>query len=537
MIFIFRIICILLIANIAFAESSLEASLNRYLKEEIEPNFLEGSKLSIKVIDLENELEVFSYNPDILLTPASLLKIITTIAAFKFLGSEYTFPTEIFVDSLPAEENLGLDSPLSPREKDSPKWKAGNLYIRGYGDPSLVQEDLSIISEAVYSRGIRELEDLIIDDSLFIDPPSATGTEPYQAGHSSVSVNYNCYVVTVSPASLGLKPFVQGTQGVPYVLRNLAITRLTVGANIDVVFTPLGQSEEIEQRVTGEIVKPKILVTVNGRIGKDSQPVVIYKAVSDILSYSGYLYKYNLQKTGVNIRGHLLHGETASSAKLVYIHKSKPLSEILRDLNHYSNNFIAGQILYALGQDKSGFFRKEIGLSRLKAVLEDANIDPSGVKIVDASGLSKENRISVNQIAKLLVSVYKNFSLAPDFIASLSRYSKSGTLRNRRLIPVSTVKKQSSITRRLTQRAESAWGKTGTLDGVSSIAGYLEAENEKRYAYAIISNNFGEKLKPRDMEDEILKILAGLDDKKKDENIPETVDKKGTENNERSNEN
>lgn len=175
-------------------------------------------------------------------------------------------------------------------------------------------------------------------------------------------------------------------------------------------------------------------VIVDGTVGFNSDTVVQYHTVDDIKNYYAKIFEYYLKLNGVKIKGKLDFGEIPESAKHVYTHESKELSEIIQDLNHFSNNFIAGQILYAIGQGEDGYFNLELGLKRLREVLEKFGYKDDEFTLVDGSGLDKNNRLSAEQIVKVLIDAYSDFSVQPDLLASFSRFSKSGTLKKRQLL-------------------------------------------------------------------------------------------------------
>ena len=379
-----------------------------------------GVKLGISVADAKSGKSVYSRNADEQLVPASVLKVITSEAALKFLGAEYRFPTEVFWD--------GSDSVV------------GNVYIRGYGDPSLLEEHMWQLAQVIRDKGITQIKNLVIDDSLFIDPPAASGPRAYQAGLSATSINNNCYRIRVSPGTAGGGgAHVALTPGGPFSLETRMKTLNKRGKNIRIVQSPLSSSFNPKAPLPKvgdffDLGESRIKVAVRGYIGISREMEELYRSVPNPPYYFASVFSYVLGKIGVNISGRLLRGETPASARILHIHKSKPLKEILRNLNHYSSNFMAEQICYALGQDSLGYFRHSLGLERLSGVLEGLGYESSQFKIVDASGLSHENRITAEQLSAVLVSLYGDFSVAPDFIASLSRYNNSGTLKKRRLI-------------------------------------------------------------------------------------------------------
>ena len=172
---------------------------------------------------------------------------------------------------------------------------------------------------------------------------------------------------------------------------------------------------------------------------------------------------------------------------------------------------MAGQLAYALGQDPGGYFRYDRGLDRLRSTLESFGEAPDSFSIVDASGLDRENRIKVSQLIKILVTAYQDFSLGPDFVASLSRFGQIGTLKDRELLePQYLGTLRGEDLEEAKHRASTVRAKTGTLDGVSSLAGYAQLKTGERVAFAIISNGIADKNEAVAIENAIVRILLGF---------------------------
>lgn len=494
------------------AQPAIKAKFKEYLAR-VEAEKLHGAEIGVFASDFEGR-EFFSYNSKKLMTPASVQKVLTSVAALRQLGSNYRFPTEIFVDSPPAENDPRAEVMTAGLKKT--EWKAGNIYVRGYGDPSMTSERLFELVQQIHAYGIHAVENIIIDDGLFADPPSAGGPKPYEAALSATALNNNCYRITVAPGSSASPAFVGLTPGAPYQLQNKVRTMQGYRKDLKITQSPLSETvtQGLKPVKDGQfyLIGPAaVTITVSGFIGVESEPAVYYQSVPEPARYYGEVLRYLLEKEGITTSGKVLRGTTPGNAKLLLVFESKPLSEILIELNHYSSNFLAGQVLYALGQDSSGLFRRDVALSKMASVLEKLGYKPDEFKLLDASGLDRENKLSPEQLVKVLVDTYNDFTIAPDFIASLSRFSATGTLKNRALLPIKNQQLPAGGGR-LNKKslASSVWAKTGTLDGVSSIAGYLTRERNERLAFAIITNGQVEKDSAIEIEDELIKLLIGL---------------------------
>ena len=485
---------------------------------------------SLKTVD-RNSRSVFEHKEDALLKPASVVKLLTSVAALKGIGGEYRFPTEVFL----LKQRSGADRRIDPADVASASAASNSkplpsIFVRGYGDPSLVDEDLFIIARRIRESGITELDTLSIDASLFIDPYQATGDRAYQAAQSATSLNHNSYRVSVYPGPPGAAAYASLTRGAPLALTQSVSTKsrrsgrsLRISQNpASSGFVPAqffrkssaglqyASGAQASAGVQGGAVQAR--VSLSGWIGANAKPRDIYRSVPHPPSYFGAVLAYLLKEQGVTIRRGVFGAEVPAEARLIYTHESPPLSDILRDLNRYSNNFIAGQLLFALGQNDAGSFSAQRGLQRVAEELEAFGLPRSEYVMRDASGLSADNRLSAEQLTRVLVAGYRNFAISPDLIASLSRYGHSGTLKKRSVVSEKALAGTLRSERpKLAARGESVWGKTGTLTGVSSLAGYLHAESDELMAYAMLVNGVP-KAEGAALEDRLLKIVIGARD-------------------------
>ncbi len=513
----FVVVCVICwgIPSSAFG---VEAQLLTKLKELFaEAEAAKGAtKFSVGAVNLDTGEVLFALNADEVMIPASVAKLVSTYAALKTLGSGYRFPTELFVGPAVAAKADLFTAPPSPREQlDTGEL---NLYVRGYGDPTLDSGKLSDLAEAVVQHGLTRIADLVIDDSLFVDPPPPSGQNPYEAGVSAVAVNNNAYAIYVSPGKSGEPAIVSLTPGIPFALTNRVTTVRGKSESLQVVQNPQsGARDARTQSPDGaQQFAQRVSVTVQGSIGADSPPVVFYQAVPNPLVNFGSLFAYYLRRAGASVTGSIRRGETPQDAKALETIESDDLALIVRTLNHSSSNFIAAQLLFALGQDSSGYFRRPQGLRRIAEFAGEVGMDPNAMLLVDASGLDRGNRLSVQQLIKLLSAAYKDPAVGPDFVASLGRFGQSGTLKNRTLLPPATLTAiaakgiRGEELRKIKERAAAVWAKTGTLDGVSSLAGYLVTKANEHVAFALIANGDRPKEELVGIEDRFVKILSGL---------------------------
>jgi D-alanyl-D-alanine carboxypeptidase/D-alanyl-D-alanine-endopeptidase (penicillin-binding protein 4) len=474
--------------------------LSKFLQDS-RARYRDSLNIGVHVREERSGREVFTYHGNQTFIPASVAKVVTSVAALKMLGSNYRFPTEVFVER----------KPFAGNSKKTPPGSVGRMYIRGYGDPSFVREDLLLLARNLKEQGVTSVSDIVADASLFVDARGPIGPRPYESGLSALSLSHNCYEVLVVPTSSGSAAQVVVTPGANVLLQSSVKTGGGDAAKIEYVQAP--ESKVVAANLQNGVIDafrafafPEVRLTVRGTIGAESEAEHNYFTVPSPALYFVSALKAELQAVGVEVTGGVQLGEVPESADLLHTVKSKDLSQILRDLNFYSNNFTAEQLLFALGQDNVGFFRKELALERLAQLLTSIGLDAKNAVIKDGSGLDRENKLSPEHLSGVLSYAASDYSIAPDFVASLSRYGKTGTLKERKL-------GKAEGRRGVFMEggpAHSVWGKTGTLTGVSSLVGYVEAKNKNRYAFAILINGSIAKDAAVTLEDSIVRIVAGL---------------------------
>lgn len=211
----------------------------------------------------------------------------------------------------------------------------------------------------------------------------------------------------------------------------------------------------------------------------------------------GHLLKTALIDKGIHVTGKVVSGTVPSDAHSIAKHLSPPLTDILRLMNKPSDNWVAELLFKTIGAEvmgEPGTWKK--GREAIAEFLGEIMDEPPAHRFVDGSGLSRYNLLNAELLTKLLIYMYHNFELMPEFLASLPIAGVDGTLKNR----------MQDVSAEKVLRA-----KTGTLSGVSALAGYTVTADDEVFAFGIlISHYVGPARSARSIQDKIGNYLTGF---------------------------
>ncbi|MFN0061610.1 MAG: D-alanyl-D-alanine carboxypeptidase/D-alanyl-D-alanine-endopeptidase [Myxococcaceae bacterium] len=426
-------------------------TLRRSLQLLLQQDAFKGARLAVVVQSLDDGTNIFAHESNALLNPASNVKLFTAAAALVRLGPDFRFETEFLTDGRIDEG------------------KTRTLFVRGKGDPSLTTERLYGIVSELKHAGLREVTgDIVLDDSYFDGERLAPGFDQertdraYMAPTGALSLNWNAVGVYVRSHGHGRKPTVElEPSSDHFVVENGLTARGRRARRFSVSSDPVGDRQRIG---------------VKGTVADAPGEWVIWKKIDQPVSFFGQTLKSLLSERGIKVRGKVKAGNVPAEAKLLHVAQSDTLDLVLKRLNKFSSNFVAEQLVKTLGAHVKGapgtfakgidaiedFLEQEVGLSRGSYVMKNG------------SGLNDTNRFSAAQHVKLLRFMYERFPLAPEYMSSMGIAGKDGTLRYRF--------EGSNAVGRL--RA-----KTGTLENVSALSGYVQAVGGERFAFSVLVND------------------------------------------------
>lgn len=431
-----------------------------------------GVRVGAKFYSLDHKEVIYERNSDTLFTPASNMKMFTSAMALKKVGPDYRFHTRLYTNGKIVGTVL-----------------KGDLFIKGFGDPSLVTEQMWILVNELKNLPITRVEgDIIADNSYFEGQgrlktwKSYTGSEAYLAPAGALSFNFNTVTVHVGPGEkIGSKAQVVVDPDIDYVrIKNNAVTSKNQRSRRKLIVNRLGR-------------KNHNLVVVKGRLPKNVARKKFYLNVTDPQMYTASAFNRFLYQAGVRVKGKVKPGVVPRSAKMLVDHESPPLGQILRGLNKFSNNFIAEQILKTLGAQ---FFGEpgttENGVLLIQDYMQELGFSPDQYRIVDGSGLSKTNLVTPDMVVALLEDAHSDLSIFPEFISALGVMGLDGSVIDRM---------------HHKKEAQKIRVKTGTLNHVSALSGYYQSNDGERFAFSILLNDLhcsnGKAMK---LQDEIMEM-------------------------------
>lgn len=436
---------------------------------------LDGASIGISIRSSDSGDVIYDHHGKKRMNPASNMKLMTAAAAMSVLGEDYTFFTELATNGDIEEGTL-----------------EGDLYMKGKGDPTLLPDDLSDFAEKLDDKGIEKISgDVIADDTWYDDerlsPGLAASDEQYYYGAPISALNvapdddYNTgsVVVEVSPETkAGQEPDVDVSPENKYVkVDNQA---QTTGAN--------GENDIEIKREHGTNK-----LTIGGTIPVGAGDTKEWMAVWDPSAYTLDLFKKALEENDIEIKGKTKQKKTPEDAEILISHESMPLEDMLVPFMKLSNNAHAEVLVKEMGREIHNEGSWEKGLKVMKQVLPNFSVDVDELAIHDGSGLSHEDLLPARDVSELLYDVNTQ-DWYDSFVASLPVAGDDdkmvgGTLMDR--LEDIDVK-----------------AKTGSIDGVSSLSGYLETESGDKLTFSILINHLLDEADGPQIEDKIINEIA-----------------------------
>ncbi|MFH1746704.1 MAG: D-alanyl-D-alanine carboxypeptidase/D-alanyl-D-alanine-endopeptidase [Planctomycetota bacterium] len=411
------------------------------------------TNVGLVVVDTATGRPWFEQLPDTPLKPASVMKLLVTAAALEHLGADFTYTTRLFL-------------------------RGDELWVLGTGDPSLGDSRLNERAgraaiypfdtwvQALRRANVQTLNKIVLDDAVFDrqwrhpDWPADQAARWYQAPVGGLNFNDNCVDARaeIQDGQVLLKLH-------PRLPANFYTNKLRIGRQHKPV--ALRQPDQDFFEFSGSIKRACTLAPVSAR-----RPTVFF----------GHALRETLLANGIDVQAGVVRRSLTPAdftpATLVIARCSTPLKDILWRCNTFSQNLFAECLLKTLathapgGQPNGQTGSWTAGTSQVRHTLESLGVDLNHAVLCDGSGLSHDNRVTARQITQLLVCMY-NQPHRDIFINSLAVPGQDGSMRQRYADPL---------------LRNCLRGKTGSISGVSSLAGYLTRPDGTVLAFALLCN-------------------------------------------------
>jgi D-alanyl-D-alanine carboxypeptidase/D-alanyl-D-alanine-endopeptidase (penicillin-binding protein 4) len=461
----------------------LPASVQRALKQARIPE----SAIGVYVHEISASKPLLAVNGNAAMNPASVMKLVTTFAGLELLGPAYTWNTESYAMGIVEDGTL-----------------RGDLVIKGYGDPKLNLENFWLLTRRLRQTGLREITgDLVLDSSHFDLPngdPAAFDGKPYRAYNvlpEALLVNYRTLALRLIPQP--------GSKTVRIVVDPLPAS-LDLQNSLTLTSDPCSEWRDALGTDIRTAIKDngRVSVLLNGSYSSDCGEKTLFLSVHDNAHYIFSLFRHLWEEQGGVFRGKVRMGTAPEGISPLEIHRSPPLTDIVRDINKFSNNTAARQLYLALGlatrltADMPGDISRGVAgggsigatdgtgdsKNKSRATLAKSNtaiqrwlaskrLSFPELIMENGSGLSRNERISARHLGELLLAAFQSPAM-PEFISSLPIAAVDGTMEKR--LNGSATAGQAHI-------------KTGLLEGVKTMAGYVLEKSGKRAVVVFLVNH------------------------------------------------
>ncbi len=413
---------------------------------------LPHDSLSVFVQDLDSGEVILKWNEQVARNPGSTIKLLTTLAALDLLGPAHTWTTDVFV--MGEVKNGRLE---------------GDLLLKGHGDPFLVTERVWQMLRQIRQLGIHEINgDLHIDDSHFYSreyDPAAFDRQPlraYNVAPNALLMNFKVVRYWFEPehdtnsVRVWLDP----------PLENLGVENdLSLAA---------GSCRGYQRGITISANEAIDRMTFSGRFPSGCK---LYAMDRTALSHNEFVYGLFIslwRESGGEFFGGWQNVVAPEDLEPTLSFRSLPLADVITRINKFSNNVMARQLLYTLSAEVLGAPGTEKGGREvISNWIDESGLEMDGLVLANGAGLSREARMTAAGMGALLEFGWRK-PYMPEFASSLALSGRDGTLRRR--FDDASLDGVAHL-------------KTGSLDHVVAIAGYLQARSGRRFTVVTMQNH------------------------------------------------
>ena len=458
-----------------FAEISNLLPIPKGIANSLERNQIPLDAVSISVIEIEPgrpgkqvAKNLLNWRANEAMNPASTMKVLTTLSSLDILGPQYRWRTNVYTDGVIRQGTL-----------------KGNIYLQGTGDPKLVPEELAKLMKDLQGLGIQK-----IDGNLFFDrsayAPSAMETNTID-GESLRAYNVSPDPLLYAFRTLSFQLGKSRTADFIDVSYSPMLSQLKVVNQMQLVDKPCDNwknnirfnldpenSSNTDQAITAQFSGsfPSSCKGVNYNVVALDANTFLTQGFAAAWELAGGIWaQAPIGKSG----------NVPLAARLLLQFEGINLGDDVLDINKYSNNVMARQLLLTLALEKMGKPATTAnGDLVIQSWLKQNGMNFSGLVIENGSGLSRNETISANQMNQLLLTA-RNLPISEIFYNSLPIAGTDGTMRNRLM---TQLRKFLHLKKKPEARI-----KTGSLADVRAIAGYVMSKSGKLYAVTSFINH------------------------------------------------
>ncbi|GAB2640037.1 D-alanyl-D-alanine carboxypeptidase/D-alanyl-D-alanine-endopeptidase [Kribbella swartbergensis] len=440
-----------------------------------------GSQVALVVRDATTGETLYDRNGGQRMLPASNTKLFSSAAAMDVLGPSYRFRTDVLATGQVHRGTL-----------------LGDLYLKGYGDPTALESDYAGLAKQLAQSGVRRVVgDLVADDTYFdrvrLGDSWAWDDEPFY------------YSAQIS--ALTLSPNTDYDSGTAIVESSPGAS---VGAPVQLELVPAnGVLKLVSTATTGAAGSANTLnierehgtnvVRVTGSVPLGASTGQEWVTVWEPQLYAADVFRRALAAQGISVMGKIKDAASPSTARVLARDESMTVGELMNPFMKLSNNMHAETLVKAMGAVAEAEGTWPAGLGVVTDYAKSVGVETGTIRLSDGSGLSRKVNVTADSITDLLIGVQKEpwwqqwYDALP--IAGNADRFTGGTLRNRM---------------RNTPAANNLHGKTGSLTGVTSLSGYVTNADGRKLVFSMISNNY--LVSPRSVEDAVGVTLASWSD-------------------------
>lgn len=449
----FAIMAMIAVILVLPAHAAISPDLNKKITHMIKSN-LPDANVGVIVQNANTGEILYDYQGSTHFTPASTTKLFTAAAALKYLGPDYRYATDLYYQ--PQSLQNGTHQ--------------GDVVLKFSGDPSFQLASLYSLLQKLADAQIKVINgNLLIDDSEFSGPMWAMGwtwdSTPWHhsAPVAAIIIDRNQFGVTLFPS-----PKPGGKVGAKLDSDPGSKFR---SMTADIRAVTFEDSETICQLSAS--VDEKNHLELGGCWPVGNQPIHLRFAIKNPRLQATQLIAEALQKLDITLAGKILFGTLPTNTVKLAHHSSEPLYVLLKPMLNESNNLYAESITKTLGSRVNGAGSFKAGANAVQKVLTDfTGIDFAKARLLDGSGDSRYNLLTPKHLARLLYSMSNEHNINMHFRNALAISGMSGTLQNR-----------------FTKMTPQVRAKTGSLNGVSTLAGYFTSKQKQELIVAIMINH------------------------------------------------